>query len=180
MVLVTASPLLGQTPQPFPGVRPSQPAPQNKPAAPPTQGTTQTPPAAPAQPAAVPLDPNAPSSAVVGFPIYAGAQFLADYDAGKKQRYYLFGTVATYAEVVKYYQGALKDRGTQVFTEPPTHAFTPVRFREETMAFPPGVTVKDYTFGGFLGYLNPKPGAQPARFPTVIQIVPPPEPPPAK
>jgi hypothetical protein len=111
---------------------------------------------------------------VVGFPIFAGAQFLASYDAGKQQRYYLFGTTAAYLEVVKYYQGALKDRGTQVFAEPPTHTFTPVRFREETMAFPPGVTVKDWTSGGYLGFLNPKAGAQPARFPTVIQIVPPP------
>jgi hypothetical protein len=46
------------------------------------------------------------------------------------------------------------------------------RFREETMAFPPSVTVKDYTFGGSQGYLNPKRGAKPARFATVIQIVP--------
>ena len=46
------------------------------------------------------------------------------------------------------------------------------RFREETMAFPPGVTVKDYTWGNLKGYLNPKPGAQPERFPTVIQMVP--------
>jgi hypothetical protein len=49
------------------------------------------------------------------------------------------------------------------------------------MAFPPGVTVKDWTSSGrYPGYVNPKPGAQPARFPTVIQIVPlPPEPAPA-
>ena len=46
------------------------------------------------------------------------------------------------------------------------------RFREETMAFPPSVTVKDYTWGGSLGYLNPKPNATPARFKTIIQIVP--------
>ena len=41
-----------------------------------------------------------------------------------------------------------------------------------TMAFPPGVTVKDYTWGGSQGYLNPKRGAEPARFRTIIQIVP--------
>ncbi len=46
------------------------------------------------------------------------------------------------------------------------------RFREETMAFPPGVTVKDYGWAGQLGYLNPKRGAEPARFKTIIQIVP--------
>jgi hypothetical protein len=43
------------------------------------------------------------------------------------------------------------------------------RFREETMAFPPGVTVKDYSPDG---YLNPKRGGEPARFRTIIQIVP--------
>jgi hypothetical protein len=40
------------------------------------------------------------------------------------------------------------------------------------MAFPPSVTVKDYTSGGTGGYLNPKRGAKPERFPTIIQIVP--------
>jgi hypothetical protein len=32
--------------------------------------------------------------------------------------------------------------------------------------------VKDYTWGGAAGYPNPKAGATPERFPTVIQIVP--------
>jgi hypothetical protein len=32
--------------------------------------------------------------------------------------------------------------------------------------------VKDYTWAGALGYLNPKRGAEPARFKTIIQIVP--------
>ena len=52
------------------------------------------------------------------------------------------------------------------------HMFDIGRFREETMAFPPSVTVKDYTWAGSLGYLNPKRGAEPARFRTIIQIVP--------
>jgi len=34
------------------------------------------------------------------------------------------------------------------------------------------VTVKDYTWGGMAGYPNPKPGGEPARFRTVVQIVP--------
>jgi hypothetical protein len=42
------------------------------------------------------------------------------------------------------------------------------------MSFPPSVTIKDYTWGGSAGYMDPKLGAQPERFPTVIQIVPPP------
>ena len=66
----------------------------------------------------------------------------------------------------------LKDRGELVFDAPAVHMFDIGRFREETMAFPPGVTVKDYTWGGKGGYLNPIRGGQPARFPTIIQIVP--------
>jgi hypothetical protein len=50
--------------------------------------------------------------------------------------------------------------------------FDLARFREQTMAFPPSVTVKDYTWGGLQGYLNPKAGANPARYRTIIQIVP--------
>jgi hypothetical protein len=46
------------------------------------------------------------------------------------------------------------------------------KFKEETMAFPPSVTVKDYTWGGSQGYLNPKRGATPARYKTIIQVVP--------
>jgi hypothetical protein len=61
-----------------------------------------------------------------------------------------------------------------VFDEPPTHMFEVGRFRAETMAFPPGVTIKDWTWGGSKGYPNPKPGGVPERYPTIIMIVPPP------
>ena len=61
-----------------------------------------------------------------------------------------------FAALVKYYQSALKTRGTLVFDAPATHIFEVGRFREETMAFPPGVTIKDYTWNGSAGYLNPK------------------------
>jgi hypothetical protein len=81
-----------------------------------------------------------------------------------------------FADLVAYYRNVLKDRGDQVFQQPPTHVFEVGRFREETMAFPPGVTVKDYAWGGSPGYLNPKPGGQPAAFRTIVQIVPPPTP----
>jgi hypothetical protein len=37
------------------------------------------------------------------------------------------------------------------------------------------VTVKDYTWNGSAGYMNPKRTGQPARFPSIIQIVPAPE-----
>ena len=37
---------------------------------------------------------------------------------------------------------AFDEKGNLVFKEPPTHMFEIGRFREETMAFPPGVTIK--------------------------------------
>jgi hypothetical protein len=120
------------------------------------------------------LDPSAPRPEEVFFPVYPTAQFLAAYDAGRGQRYLLYGSTAGFAEIVTYYRTQLGDKGDFVFHEPPTHVFEVGKFREETMAFPPGVTVKDWTWGGSQGYPNPKAGAQPVRYPTIIMIVPPP------
>jgi hypothetical protein len=156
-----------QVPVPFP--RPGQP-PATTPQAPPSQ-----PPAGqgPVKPVLPPAQPDGvPTEATLGVAIYPGAQFVASYDAGRGQRYYLFGTSADYAQIVGYYRNMLRDRGDVVFEEPPIHMFDIGRFREETMAFPPSVTVKDYTWGGSAGYLNPKPGGEPERFRTIIQIVP--------
>jgi hypothetical protein len=158
-----------QVPQPFPGRQsPPRPEPARPPAsAPPAPAPRDAPsPAAPSD--------NVPTEATLGFPVYPNAQFLGSYDAGRGQRYYLFGTELPFAALVKYYQSALKNRGTLVFDAPATHVFEIGRFREETMAFPPGVTVKDYTWNGSAGYLNPNRNGQPARFASVIQIVPPP------
>jgi hypothetical protein len=113
-----------------------------------------------------------PTEASLGLPLYPNSQFITSYDAGKGQRYYLFGSLASFADLVKYYQTALKTKGTLVFDAPATHIFEMGKFREETMAFPPGVTVKDYTWSGSAGYLNPKRGGKPERFPSIIQIVP--------
>jgi hypothetical protein len=110
----------------------------------------------------------------VFFPVYPTSQFLSAYDAGRGQRSMLYGTTAGFAEIVAYYKAQLGDKGDLVFREPPTHMFEVGKFREDTMAFPPGVTVKDWTWGGSQGYPNPKAGAQPARYPTIIMIVPPP------
>jgi hypothetical protein len=150
-------------PQPYP--RTGQPVGTagQKPPAP-----AQQPPAQPARPASS----EVPTEATLGLPIYPTSQFLASYDAGRGQRYYLFGTTASFDDVVSYYKSVLKQKGELVFEEPATHMFEVGRFKEDTMAFPPSVTVKDYTWGGMQGYPNPKPGAEPARFRTVIQIVP--------
>ena len=176
-----------QTPQPFPrqGETRTQ-APPARPAAPAPTATAPTPAAGQLAPAvaqsapAAPSDPAAPRPEEVFFPVYPTAQFLAAYDAGRSQRYMLYGTTATFAELVAWYRVQLNDKGDLVFREPPTHVFEVGRFREETMAFPPGVTVKDWTWGGSQGYPNPKPGVQPARYPTIIMIVPPPPAAPAK
>jgi hypothetical protein len=158
-------------PRPFPKpgeVPPPQPVPE-QPVAPPT---TAPPVRRPATPAPV----AAPTQEELGLPIYQGAQFLTSYDAGRGQRYYLFGTNATFAEIVAYYKTYLKDGGERVYDEPPVHMWGVGRFREEEMAFPPGITVKDYTWNGSQGWLNPVPNATPARFKTIIQIVPSPSP----
>lgn len=125
-------------------------------------------------PSATPAPALPPTEAGLGIAIYPNSQFVNSYDAGRGQRYYLFGTTAPYEQIVLYYRNVLKQRGDVVFEEPPTHIFEVGRFRQETMAFPPSITIKDYTWGGAGGYLNPKLGAEPQRFATIIQIVPPP------
>jgi hypothetical protein len=157
-----------------PGVARSQASP--KPVAPPIQAPTASAPrpaqAAGQAPAAAAPQDAVPTEATLGVPFYPAMQFIESYDAGAGQRYYLFGTTGSFAEVVAYYRSVLKQRGELVFEEPPTHMFEIGKFREETMAFPPSVTVKDYTWGGMQGYPNPKPNAEPPRFRTVVQIVP--------
>lgn len=150
-----------QQPPPRPFPQPGQ-----RPAAPP--------PTAPTPGAATPSQAATPTEAALGVPIYPTAQFITSYDAGRGQRFYLFGVSLPFAEMVSYYRAALKTRGDVLFETPPTHQFETGRFRDEIMAFPPSVTIKDYTFGGSAGYPNPERGAQPERFPTIIQVVAPP------
>ena len=169
--------ITAQTPQPFPraGSQPQKPA--QPPPAPPASA-----PAAPAPgiaaPAAKPNAPSAPNDvpteAILGAPLYPAAVYLTSYDAGRGQRFYIFGVEATYLEIVNYYKTVLKTRGDELFEAPPTHQFETVRFRDESMAFPPSVTIKDFTYGGSAGYPNSRKGATPERFPTVIQIAAPP------
>ena len=156
-----------QTPQPFPQ---------------PGSGRTAAP--APAPPA--PQQPGAPASAApaasatelppteaaLGVPIFPNAQFIASYTAGRGQRYYIFGTSGSFVDLVNYYRTTLKQRGELTYEVPATHEFDVGKFDEDRMAFPPGVVIKDFQSDVSQGYPNPKPGGQPARFPTIIQIVP--------
>jgi len=158
-------------PQPFPRTggqqQPARPAP--------TPSQPSAPPPAPAPTTAgktTAAPESAPGESQLGVQIYPGAQFLASYDAGRGQRYFLFGTTASFLDVVTYYRTALKQRGELIFDAPATHQFDIGRFREDTMAFPPSITVKEFQSQVSQGYPNPRPNAEPARFPTVIQIVP--------
>jgi len=167
VVVLFAAMLAQQTPvpKPFPGApappRPAQPAPQEpaKPAAPPA-----TPPAA--------RTPTAQPDVNLGVALYPGSQYLGAFDAGRGQKFYIYGTTATFVAIVAFYRELLKERGDLVFDAPATHVFDIGRFREDTMAFPPSVTIKDFQSEVSQGYPNPKPGGTPARFPTIIQIVP--------
>lgn len=135
--------------------------------------TVETPAERPVTPAAAPTAAaeGAPTEATLGLPIYPNARFITSYDAGRGQQFYLFGTNSSFQEMVNYYAVVLDEGGDRVFDDaPPTHMFEVGRFREEEMAFPPGVTVKDYTWNGSDGYLNPT--GEPARFRTIIQLVP--------
>lgn len=151
-------------PQPFPRPGASQPARPTTPAAPPP---------APAVPVARGSEPEAaPTEAMLGVPVYPRAQFIRSYDAGRGQRYYIFGSDGTFVDLVTFYRNVLKQKGELVYEAPATHEFDVGRYNEDTMAFPPGVTIKDFQSDVSQGYPNPKPGGQPARFPTIIQIVP--------
>jgi hypothetical protein len=175
MAVTAAATLSAQTPQPFP--RPSTPStqkPQTPPA--PSAPAPSAPTAAPQAPAPQAPQGGAPTEAVLGAPLYPSAVYLTSYDAGRGQRFYLYGVSVPYAELVTYYKTVLKQKGDELFEAPPTHQFETARYRDETMAFAPSLTIKDYTYGGSAGFPNPKPGAEPARFPTVIQIVPLPRP----
>jgi hypothetical protein len=162
-VLAGAIPAGAQTPVPFP--KPGQQPPPTNPKAPVAPPVT---PPRPGQPAPA----GQPTEATLGVPIYPSARFIASYDAGQGQRYYIFGTEADFPQIVTFYKTMLKQKGEIVFEEPPVHMFDIGRFKEETMAFPPSVTVKDYAWAGSQGYLNPKRGEKPERYRTIIQIVP--------
>jgi hypothetical protein len=138
---------------------------QNPPRPRPFPGTAP-PPSADAQP---PADPGAVDPAL-GVPIYPGATALGQYAAGPNQTIYLYGSTSSFANVVAYYKGMLKENGRQLF-DGPMHQFDLGRFRRETMTLQPSVTVKDFTWNGREGYVHVD-GTAIVTFPTIIQVVP--------
>ena len=159
LVAATAVPLAAQrqpVPRPFPtpGAAPARPAPAPR---------TDT----AARPATA---VDVPTEATLGVPVYPNSQYISSYDAGRGQRFHLFGTSAGFAAMVRYYSVVLRERGRRVYDAPPIHQFETARFRDREMNFRPSVTIKDYTWNGAAGYINTTPGGDPAAFPTIIQI----------
>jgi hypothetical protein len=166
----------GQTPQPFPqpgGRSTNQPRTSAPPTTPqPASPTAAAPPVQAPQSSTSSQPEAAPTEVMLGVPIFPNAQFIASYNAGRGQRYYIFGTTSSFVDLVNYYRTILKQRGELTFEVPATQEFDIGKFDEDRMAFPPGVVIKDFQSDVSPGYPNPKPGGQPARFPTIIQIVP--------
>lgn len=163
--LVVAS-LVQTSPVPKPFPQPGQPPASQAPPA-------KTEPATPEPAATIQRNaqPGAPSAATLGAPLYPTSEFLESFDAGRGQRYYLFGTNAAFTEIVGYYKNVLKNGGRSIAEAPAMQQWELAKFLDQTMAFPPSITVKDYSWGGSLGYpfVN---GTQEKRFKTIIQIVP--------
>ncbi len=183
-VALLSAPAFAQTsgtpvPRPFPGsVAPSGPT-GAQPSAPPAaqQAPAVTPPAAagpvpvPSGPTPVPPGSNGPDLGDI--PLYPTAVFLDSYDAGSGQRYYLYGVPAEFSAVVGFYKSVLRNGGREIYKQPGVQQFELGRFRDDRMAYPPSVVVKDYAWNNSPGYLHVS-GTDAVRYPTVVQIVPPP------
>src|SRR5829696_4466138 len=121
VTLLLAAALAQQPPAPQPFPRPGTQQPTRP--APPTPSQPVQTQDAPKQPAPAPAASSAPGQAQMGVRLYPGAQFLASYDAGRGQRYYLFGSTASFVDVVTFYRTALKQKGELIFDAPATHQF---------------------------------------------------------
>jgi len=92
-------------PRPFPQPggssqpsRPAAPAPSAPATSAPPAGRSSAPPAA--APAAATKPDGAPTEAALGVLVYPGAQYLTSYDAGRGQRFYLYGSTASFTDLV--------------------------------------------------------------------------------
>ena len=142
----------------------------------PTQPGTQPPPTgqpnSPSRPSNTPASARNDAPADVRALAYPSADYLGAIDAGRGQHYYMFGTNTPYPDILNYYKNVLKNGGRELFKTPAMQQFDLGKYSEDTMAYPPSVVVKDYTWNGSEGYLHVD-GVMEKRFRTVIQIVPP-------
>src|SRR5262245_59804632 len=111
--VLTQQPQQPTTPSPSPFPLPAAPATR-----PGTEPTVQPapPPAAPA--VSVPPAERGPNETTLGVPVYQTAQFLASYDAGRGQRFYIYGAAASFLDLVNFYRTVLKQKGELVFDVP--------------------------------------------------------------
>jgi len=171
-LLAAPSPAFAQrrlAPRSFPPPEPAEPV-ESEPARGPGPVALPEPPPRDLLPPLPAAGRAAPTEDELGVTIYPNSTYLASFDAGRGQEFHLFGTNATFANMVRYYRVILRDRGDEVFEVPATHQFDTARFREREMTFRPSVTVKDYTWNGSPGYPNPLPGADPPAFATILQF----------
>lgn len=156
----------GQTPPPTP---PPVPRPFPGAGGPPAGAKPEMPTPTPAA-----EQPPAPSVTGLGPPlVYPGAVFLQEFDAGRGQKYFIYGTDQAFPEIVAYYKGVVGNGGETISKAPAPaiQQFDIGRFEESTMTFRPSVVVKDYLWNGSEGYLITV-GTTTRRYRTIIQIVP--------
>lgn len=122
-------------------------------------------------PATASQDGSAVDARLAGVPIYPGAELLSSFDAGRGQWVFTFGTDMPFSDIVAYYKTQLRSSGAEVFRVPLIQQFDLGPFRSETMAYRPGVVVKDYSTPDSQGFLHVA-GTTEKRFRSVIQIVP--------
>ncbi|MCY4077757.1 MAG: hypothetical protein OXH04_20250 [Acidobacteria bacterium] len=171
-LLAAASPALAQrrlAPRSFPPPEPADPV-ESEPARGPGPVSLPEPPPRDLLPPLPGAGRAAPTEDELGVTLYPNSTYLATFDAGRGQQFHLFGTNATFANMVRYYRVITRDRGEDVFEAPATHQFDIGRFRDREMDFRPSVTIKDYTWNGSPGYPNPLPGGDPPAFATIIQF----------
>ena len=167
IVAVAVASLVQTPPVPKPFPQSGQTPPKTEPAKP----ANMPPMPASAPQTAAPALAGVPTEATLGAPLYPTAEFLESFDAGRGQRYYLFGTNAAFAEIVGYYKTVMKNGGRTILEAPAMQQWDLAKFQDQTMAYPPSVVVKDYATSGSGGYLFVD-GTKEKRFKTVIQIVP--------
>jgi hypothetical protein len=158
-------------PSPFPGAKPPAPATTPAPvAAEKTPHSNATKPVTPPQQSGLPQDGSTVDPRLAGVPIYAGAELLSSFDAGRGQHIFLFGSNMPYSDIVAFYKTQLRTSGSEIWRAPATHQFDWGQYRSDAMDYRPSVVVKDHTWNNSAGYLHVS-GTTEKRFRTVIQVV---------
>jgi hypothetical protein len=157
-------------PSPFPGAKPPAPTTSPAPATVKDPQTNATKPVSPPPQSGVPQDGSTIDPRLAGVPIYAGAELLSSFDAGRGQHIFLFGSNMPYSDVVAFYKTQLRTSGSEIWRAPATYQFDWGQYRSDVMTYRPSVVVKDHTWNNSPGYLHVA-GTTEKRYRTVIQVV---------